>query len=67
MIEGIAGAATAMKQAAIVEAVGMSLMRMNQDMVQEQANALTKMMSDSMKNLEMAVAPHLGANLDILA
>lgn len=66
MVTGIATLATNLKQQELGLAVGTKLMKTAMDSVDANAENLHKLMEQSAKTLELAVQPHLGANLDLM-
>ncbi len=66
MVTGIATLATNLKQQELGLAVGTKLMKTAMDSVDANAENLDKLMEQSAKTLELAVQPHLGANLDLM-
>ncbi|WP_054693887.1 YjfB family protein [Syntrophomonas palmitatica] len=64
----IAGMAMSMKSVQLQQQVSMAVMKMQMDASQESAQNLIAMMQGSSRGtMEKSVAPHLGANIDILA
>ena len=66
MVNSIATLACNMKQQELGLAVGTKLMKTAMDSVDANAENLDKLMEQSAKTLELAVQPHLGANLDLM-
>ncbi len=63
----IAGVAMNMQAAQLQQAVSMAVMKKQLDTTRESAQGLIDMMVTSNQVMENSVAPHLGAQIDILA
>lgn len=63
----IAGMAMNMQTQRLQQAVGTSVMKMSMDSAKDQASVLADMMKTNTQAMEIAVSPHLGSRLDVLA
>lgn len=63
----IAALSILLSQGSLQQQTGISVMKMAMDAVIDQGNSLAVLASDFAKSMELAVQPHLGANIDISA
>lgn len=61
----IAAISTMISQSNIQQQASISVLKLSMDCARTQAANLTQMISDSAKAMELPVAPHIGANIDI--
>lgn len=64
MVMNVATLATSLKAQELGLEVGIRMIGMAQDALEDQGDALAKLM-ESTKVLELSVNPHLGSNLDV--
>ena len=63
----IAALSIGLSQGNLARQVGVSVMKMGKESAEAEAAALIQMMQETTKIMDQIAAPHLGANIDIMA